>query len=87
MINNDGRPIIIDFGESKIISGNTMTKDKGTENYIAPEVRGQNNQKNKYDYKADIYSLGIVFAQVLFHLNTSDFGNFIAGQDFNEMKH
>jgi len=87
MINKDGRPIIIDFGESKIILGhNTMTKDKGTGYFIAPEVRGQDNQNNKYDYKADIYSLGIVFAQVLFHLNTLDFGNYIAGQDFNTMK-
>ena len=87
MINKDGRPIIIDFGESKIILGHyTMTKNKGTDNYIAPEVVGQNNQKSNYDYKADIYSLGIVFAQVLFHLNTLDFGNYIAGQDFNKMK-
>ncbi len=64
-----------------------MTKDRGTESYMAPEVRGLINQKNKYDYKADIYSLGIVFTQVLFHLNKRDFTNFIVGQDFNKMKH
>ncbi len=64
-----------------------MTKDKGTTAYMAPEVQGSNNQKNKYDYKADIYSLGIVFTQVLFHLNKRDFTNFIVGQDFNKTKH
>jgi hypothetical protein len=44
-------------------------------------------KKEGYDKKIDIYSLGIVFTQVLFHLNKRDFTNFIVGQDFDKMKH
>ena len=44
-------------------------------------------KKEGYDKKADIYSLGIVFTQVLFHLNKRDFNNFIVGQDYDKMKH
>ncbi len=64
-----------------------MTKDEGTYVYIAPEVRKQKMKKEGYDKKTDIYSLGIVFTQVLFHLNASDFGDFIVGLDFDQMKH
>jgi serine/threonine protein kinase len=64
-----------------------MTKDRGTDAYMAPEVRALINPDERYDYKADIYSLGIVFTQVLFHLNKRDFTNFIVGQDFNKTKH
>jgi hypothetical protein len=44
-------------------------------------------KKEGYDKKADIYSLGIVFTQVLFHLKKRDFEDFIIGQDFDQMKH
>ena len=44
-------------------------------------------KKEGYDKKIDIYSLGIVFTQVLFHLNKRDFTNFIVGQDFDKTKH
>jgi len=50
---------------------------------MAPEVKALKMKKEGYDKKADIYSLGIVFTQVLFHLNTSDFGKFIVGQNFD----
>ena len=44
-------------------------------------------KKEGYDKKIDIYSLGIVFTQILFHLKISDFTNFIVGQDYDKMKH
>jgi hypothetical protein len=44
-------------------------------------------KKEGYDKKIDIYSLGLVFTQILFHLNIRDFSNFILGQDFDQMKH
>jgi hypothetical protein len=64
-----------------------MTKDRGTDAYMAPEVKAKMMKKEGYDKKTEIYSLAIVFAQILFHLNTSDFTNFFVGQDFDKMKH
>jgi serine/threonine protein kinase len=61
-----------------------MTKGKGTDAYMAPEVmKAKMMKKEGYDYKADIYSLGIVFTQVLFHLKKRDFSQFIVGQNFD----
>ena len=37
---------------------------RGTDLYVAPEVR----ENNKYNNKTDIYSLGIVFGQILFNI-------------------
>ena len=51
-----------DFGIARILqpADNSMTNEVGTPNFIAPEViMGQ-----EYDYRADIYSLGMV----LYHL-------------------
>jgi hypothetical protein len=44
-------------------------------------------KKEGYDKKIDIYSLGIVFTQVLFHLDKRDFFNFLVGKDYDKMKH
>jgi serine/threonine protein kinase len=58
---------IADFGLSVLhkYSEQSHTIDKGTPKYMAPEVI--NN--NKYDFKADIYSLGIIFEELI-HLDT-----------------
>jgi serine/threonine protein kinase len=54
---------IADFGLIAIhkYSEQSHTMDKGTPEYTAPEVR----DSKKYDTKADIYSLGIIFKKLL----------------------
>jgi serine/threonine protein kinase len=44
------------------------TKDRGTDKYVAPEVR----TTTKYNTKTDIYSLGVV-AQELFNIDINWF--------------
>jgi serine/threonine protein kinase len=54
---------IADFGLIAVhkYSGQSHTLDKGTNNYMAPEVI----KNKKYDMKADIYSLGLIFQNLL----------------------
>ena len=47
---------IIDFGLSKLNTGQTMTKRVGTSFFIAPEV----TLSNHYDGKADVFSFGMM---------------------------
>lgn len=52
-----------DFGIArKLEKTNSGMSMKGTYNYMAPEIYGGNGQ---YDYKSDIYSLGIVLYKLL----------------------
>lgn len=52
-----------DFGIArKLEKTNSGMSKKGTYNYMAPEIYGGNGQ---YDYKSDIYSLGIVLYKLL----------------------
>jgi|LakMenEpi03Aug12_release.lakeMendotaPanAssembly.Ray.scaffolds.fasta_scaffold3628855_1 serine/threonine protein kinase len=66
-----------------------MTADKGTFAYMAPEVKKEQNKKKlEYDHKADIFSLGLVFTQLLFHLNFKDYSELVLGHDnFDTIKH
>jgi serine/threonine protein kinase len=54
---------IADFGLLVLhkFSEQSHTIDKGTPKYMAPEVISN----KKYDFKADIYSLGIIFEQLI----------------------
>ena len=53
---------IIDFGISKKIKpGESLTSRVGTPYYIAPEVLSKN-----YDFKCDIWSLGVVLYMIIF---------------------
>eukprot|EP01119_Soliformovum_irregulare_P017898 TRINITY_DN5391_c0_g1_i1.p1 TRINITY_DN5391_c0_g1~~TRINITY_DN5391_c0_g1_i1.p1 ORF type:complete len:569 (-),score=197.91 TRINITY_DN5391_c0_g1_i1:16-1722(-) len=62
LINRDGTAKLIDFGTSRVVDENKyMTANVGTPAWIAPEVL--NNEK--YSYKADVYSFGIVLWELL----------------------
>jgi serine/threonine protein kinase len=53
---------IADFGLAKGLQiGGSNTIDRGTPGYMAPEVL----KSSKYDIKADIYSLGVIFEDLL----------------------
>ena len=60
-----------DFGIAKDISSFHHTKSiKGTPHYMAPEIiekiKNENKNKNKkYDYKVDIWSLGVTFCHLM----------------------
>ena len=64
MINLMGEPILMDFGIARMIGGDAHTDSgmaMGTAAYMAPEqVQGQSA-----DHRADIYSLGIIFFEML----------------------
>lgn len=62
----DGSTIVIgDFGFAK--SGTEVTGTKlGTPATMAPEILSNFNNQTQYNSKADIWSLGVVFYQLLF---------------------
>lgn len=58
----EARPIIIDFGLSKMIGPNQKITDKfGTVGYTAPEIY----TSKSYDKKVDIFSLGVILYALL----------------------
>jgi serine/threonine protein kinase/Tfp pilus assembly protein PilF len=64
MINKDGRLKIMDFGLAKIKSSESVTKTKsslGTLSYMSPEQ----TQGIPADHRSDIWSLGVVFYEIL----------------------
>ena len=68
--NDDPSFYLIDFGIAKTGVGNTQTNTNvGTRNYLSPEL-AKAMDKNLYElvynpFKSDIFSLGLVFLQVL----------------------
>lgn len=69
LISTDGKVKIADFGLSRILNGNsqsaTLTQTHqvlGTPRYMAPE---QFEGSHDVDHRADIYSLGVVFYEML----------------------
>ena len=77
--NNNINIKIIDFGLSIIMSNNEFTSGRvGTPNYMAPEIING----DEYNYKIDIWSLGIIFyfiryRRLPFDDNRKDKRNFI----------
>lgn len=55
--------------EAKTLQGN-FTRSVGTTFYVAPEVKSSSTAKGNYDAKADMFSLGIVFFEMNFRLET-----------------
>ncbi|EFC39642.1 predicted protein [Naegleria gruberi] len=65
---------IIDFGLAKqLVHQNSTSTICGTRAYVAPEVK----PGAEYDYKVDVYSLGIIFMQVSATLTVKDFQQLI----------
>jgi len=69
LLNTEGRVKIADFGIAKIVGGEpgrqAITREEqviGTPHYMAPE---QVEQPQQVDHRADIYSLGVVFYEML----------------------
>ena len=48
--------------EGRVESSDNMTTGIGTSHYVSPEVKSN----NKYDQKADIYSLGVIFFEMCY---------------------
>lgn len=68
IIDDDGYPKLIDFGNAKFVKGRTYTI-VGTPHYMAPEVISGNG----YGLSADFWSLGIMLYEFLF--GSVPFGN------------
>lgn len=69
LLNQEGRVKIADFGIAKMVGGEAgqpaITRDEqviGTPHYMAPE---QVEKPRRVDHRADIYSLGVVFYEML----------------------
>ena len=69
LLTRDGSVKIVDFGLSRILGGSTSTNNltgthqvMGTPRYMAPE---QFEGTHAVDHRADIYSLGVVFYELL----------------------
>jgi len=62
---------LCDFGESKLIpSGRSSTRQIGTHGFMAPEICEKDGKP--YDFKVDLWSLGITLYQVLSGWNVDD---------------
>ena len=63
-LDSHGRAKIGDFGVARKVSQSTRARSfSGTPEYMAPEVL--NNPEAGYDHRADLFSLGVVFYELL----------------------
>ncbi len=73
LLDEEGGLFLSDFSESMLFNevNDTCSAVKGTPSMMAPELKGLYDQccfslKNTYNpFKTDIYSLGLVFLQIL----------------------
>lgn len=57
--------VLADLGESRNADHGVMTRGVGTPLWMAPEVIRGHGRRAAYTVKADIYSLGLVFWEIL----------------------
>jgi len=62
LLTKDGRIKIADFGIARMLGETNDDQAAGTPGYMAPE---QTNTPGRVDSRADIYSLGVVFYEIL----------------------
>jgi serine/threonine protein kinase len=56
-------PKICDFGLARILAKNQLTNSYcGTKSYFSPEILN----RSKYNYKVDIWALGVILFKILF---------------------
>jgi len=58
---------IADFGLAKLMNefNKGATQQRGTWSYMAPEVMGNENDETSYELSVDVYSCGIIFAELI----------------------
>ena len=68
-----GAPVIkmIDLGFAQYIFGNNESLIRGTAEYIAPEIL----KNRKHDFRADLYSLGIILYRIVYERFPFETGN------------
>ncbi|MDD5643894.1 MAG: protein kinase [bacterium] len=66
IIDEEGHPLIADFGLAKVEETEEITSNKvmGTPSYMSPE-QANPELKNKIDKRSDIFSLGVLFYRML----------------------
>lgn len=70
VVSKNGEAKLIDFGISRPYIQDDLTKEIGTYGYYAPEVI-----EGRYDFRADIYSLGVVILNMISDIKLCDFIN------------
>jgi len=81
--------VLIDFGGVAVISKNGRIANYGvsTPGYLAPEVEDR-SMKDKFDHRADIYSLGVLMYQMLTGIHpqtTMTLKSQVANLDYNKL--
>merc|ERR1719387_3236230 len=65
LLTGDYFPKVTDFGLARVVSQSEVLQTVvGTPGYIAPEI---NDPRTPYDFSADVFSLGLVFAGMVDH--------------------
>lgn len=84
LINNDFKPLITDFGLSKIFTSSNANiqsmSECGTHPYMAPEIIEGNN----FNIMADVYAFGFLMYEMVTGMKALD--NMLNGEEFNARK-
>ena len=68
LVDKDGNFLLADFGQARVLEKSAGSLSvQGTDSYIAPEVNNRFSHGQRYDHRADLYSLGIVLYEFLNH--------------------